>query len=55
MDAFGRVVEKQVYDGQDLYAKTAFTYDGLGRLTETYQNDDPTPMIETTYWRAKGT
>ena len=48
-DAFGRVVEKQVYDGQTLYAKTAFTYDGLGRLTETKQNDDSTPMIETTY------
>lgn len=40
-DAFGRVVETQVLDGQQFAAATRRTYDGLGRLLGTIQATAP--------------
>ncbi len=36
-DAFGRVSEKQLYQGDTFEARTGYTYDGLGRLKTTKQ------------------
>lgn len=38
-NAFGQVIEKHAYDGGTIAAKTAFTYDGLGRLKTSTQWD----------------
>ncbi len=40
-DAFGRVVEKQTYDGSRFVSGLRFAYDGLGRLLSTTQGTMP--------------
>lgn len=47
-DAFGRVIEKQVYQGDGFETRTGHTYDGLGRLLTTTQGTSPTTWAPNT-------
>ena len=47
-DAFGRTIERLVYDGGTLATRTGYTYDGLGRLAATKQGTTPTSWVSNT-------
>jgi RHS repeat-associated protein len=56
-DASARVIEKQLYKADTFETRTGYTYDGLGRLTQTqqgttlttWQTSNPDTTITTTY------
>jgi len=47
-DAFGRVREKQAYQGDTFDSRTVYTYDGLGRLLTTTQGTTPGSLASNT-------
>jgi RHS repeat-associated protein len=49
VDALGRVVREEIYDGSIPYSSSSSVFDGMGRLIELYQNDASMPLKTVSY------